>query len=242
MTFDYTQFLSFMQVAVGMNFGFILLDEYSLLQKLQCGLMDEYDSGKSLLLSEATNACGQTRHEIDREWINHKHRIREIKRLCKARDSYDNNSVFMSTLAVICCLFSGLLLFLIGLMANTSSPIALSATLVISEFEIIAILAVIFMKTTINSEHVFMMLCIAFFLFVLAAITGLLLGGFNKCIHIIPLEWNNYIFPILAWVPYLTIGCYLINLIGIWWNKRSLYKQLKREVESFQRKYNSTQL
>lgn len=238
MTFDYTQFLSFLQVAVGMNFGFILLDEYSLLQKLQCGLMDEYDSGKALIMSEANNICGQTHHEIDREWLNHKQHIRKIKRLCKARDAYDNDSVFMSTLAAICCLFSVLLLFLIGLMANTSSPAAVSVALLICEFEMVSIVAVIFMKTTIKSEHVFLMLLIAFLLFVIAAIIGLVLGGFNKCFHIIPVGWNSYIFLFLIWVPYITIGCYLFNLIRIWWNKRKLYKCLKIEIESFKRKYN----
>lgn len=237
MTFDFTQFLSFLQVAVGMNFGFILLDEYSILQKLQCGLMDEYDFGKRSLLSESAFVCGMIRHDIDKEWIDHKGRIRSLRKLCKARDTYENDSVFMSTVAIICCLFSGLLLFLIGLIANTESITIVNVTLVVSELEFLAICAIIFMKSTINTEHVYLMLLIAFVLFIMSAIVGIILGAFDFCLSLIPSEWNNVFFPFFVWIPYITFVCYIFNLLHIWWKKRRIYKELKIEVDSFKKKY-----
>ena len=237
MSFDYTSYLSFLQVAVGMNFSFILMDKWHLLNQLKTGLINVFDLRSEPLLGAAEDICKKTRKDIDVDWINHKGRVRKYLRKYLSREPYDNKDyLYLSRLAVICCLFSAALLFLLALMADKHSLFVTNVTLVISELNIAAILYSIY-KIIIIKNHDVKEITSSFFIFVLTIIVGFFLVFKNWCWPIIPLEWIDYIFPVLVLVPYTTIVFFVYKLSRLSLSKRYLSYKLRFEVNKFNSKY-----
>lgn len=227
----YIGFLAFVQIAVALDFGFLILDKKSMIVQFQNGFFNWIRGLYKKEIEDAQHAYGRVRDQtMPQEYVDKKRELQGLLSVFDVDAEYKSVSLFMPGLGFVAGFYSLLFLLIVPFWAEGGNPIRS-----IDLFELAtesAIFAVCMMPLTLYFRSSFQnaYTCIMF------SMTWMLLFGlFATVLYCVGLTWGilqiSWFFYIALAVPYVPVFVYIVRLgIGAWKRYRSIDSIVKKTV------------
>ena len=219
MTYNYyIGFLAFVQIAVALNFGFLILDKKSILVQFQQGIFNWIKGMFKDDIEYAQSTYKRVRDTtMPKEFVDKKDELQGLLSVFAPNMEYKSLSLFMPGLGFVTGLYSLLFLLIVPLWADGEPTISIDMFEIITQataFSICMMPLTLYYKSTFSSPYTGIICAIVWMAVYLTI--ALLLYAINCTWDILRIEWFFYL---ALTIPYIPIIVYVVRLVRRAWKR-----------------------
>ena len=218
----YLGFLALVQIAVALNFGFLILEKKSLLNQFQKGFFDWIKNlfKKEIEVAQYTYSRVRDQH-MPKEFVDKKEELQGLLAVFDPDAEYKAVSLFMPGFGFIAGLYSLLFLLIIPLWTKGDPIVAIDIFELLTEATLLAIsmmFLTLYFKGSFRNPYT--CICLSLLWLIIFSIIVLVLYALKWTWGILQIEWFFFVAIV---IPYIPIIIYICRLV---WRAWCRYKKI----------------
>ncbi len=214
----YIGFLAFVQIAVALNFGFLILDKKSILVQFQQGIFNWIKEMFKDDIEYAQHTYTRVRDTtMPQEFVDKKDELQGLLSVFDTNMEYKSLSLFMPGLGFVTGLYSLLFLLIVPLWAKGVPIFSIDIFELITQataFSVCMMPLMLYYKSTFSNPYTGIIFAIAWMAVYFAV--ALLLYVFGCTWGILRIEWFFYL---ALTIPYIPVIVYVVRLVRRAWRR-----------------------